>query len=132
MAETYKVVVDDNGTISWFDIASGLRHRLNGPAIEQANGNKYYYQNDKRHRLDGPAIEWSNGDKSWFINDLLHRLDGPAIECANGEKYWCINGEELTEEEFNARTMKHSIVIDGKTIEISHESFEALKKSLID
>lgn len=29
-------------------------------------------------------------------------------------------------------TLKHTIIIDGKTVEISEESFQALKKSLIN
>ena len=27
-----------------------------------------WWVNGKRHRLDGPAIEWANGGKSWWIN----------------------------------------------------------------
>ena len=31
--------------------------------------NKYWYnRNDSIHRLDGPAIEYANGDKYWYIN----------------------------------------------------------------
>ena len=38
--------------------------------------------NGKLHREDGPAIEDSDGDKYWYLNDKLHREDGPAIERA--------------------------------------------------
>ena len=65
------------------------------------NGDKEWYQNGMRHRLDGPAWEEADGSKSWWQNDDLHRLDGPAIEEANGTMYWYIDGKELTEEEFN-------------------------------
>ena len=34
------------------------------------------------HRIDGPATERANGDKFWYFNGLLHRVDGPAIEDA--------------------------------------------------
>ena len=47
------------------------------------------------HREDGPAIERANGDKYWYINGLRHREDGPAVELADGTKKWYINGEEV-------------------------------------
>ena len=43
------------------------------------------------HRLDGPAIERADGDKYWFQCGKLHRLDGPAIKCADGSKEWWLN-----------------------------------------
>jgi len=58
------------------------------------DGNKCYYKDKAKtilHRLDGPAIEWANGYKAWYINGQRHREDGPAFESANGDKYWCIN-----------------------------------------
>jgi len=69
------------------------------------NGNKAWYQNGKRHRLDGPAVEYANGGKGkfWYQNDKLHRLDGPAVEYSDGYKEWFIEGKELSEEEFNNR-----------------------------
>lgn len=82
----------------------GELHRLDGPAIEWANGDKAWYQDDKLHRLDGPAYEGTNGYKSWWQNDKRHRLDGPACEWASGDKYWYIEGVEYTEYEFKAKT----------------------------
>jgi len=41
--KTYKVIVDDYGT-------------------------KHWYHNDKRHREDGPAVEYADGTKWWFVN----------------------------------------------------------------
>ena len=47
------------------------------------NGKKYYSVEGKLHRLDGPAVEYANGTKQWFINDnkvtelqckLLHNI----------------------------------------------------------
>jgi len=52
----------------WMDFDYSKLHRLDGPAVEQANGAKHWYINGKRHRLDGPAIEWSNGTKEWWVN----------------------------------------------------------------
>ena len=53
------------------------------------------------HRVDGPAIEWANGSKYWYLNGEFHRIDGPAIEYSNGTKAWYLNGEEYTEKKFN-------------------------------
>ena len=78
----YYVVVDDVGTTRWYkDAKCKILHRENGPAIEYANGDKY-----------------------WCQNDRVHRTDGPAIEHADGTKYWYINGYPLTEDEFLAAT----------------------------
>lgn len=52
------------------------------------------------HRIDGPAIEYANGDGSWYQNGKLHRLDGPALDWDDDKEYY-INGNSLSEEEFN-------------------------------
>lgn len=57
----------------------------------------------KYHQEDGPAIEEASGDKYWFINGSLHRLDGPASEFADGSKEWFINNQQIpvkSQEEF--------------------------------
>jgi len=82
----------ENGDKVWRN-KQGQRHRLDGPAIECADGTKYWYQKDQRHRLDGPAIERADGTKEWYQKDQLHRLDGPAIEYANGTKAWWTEGQ---------------------------------------
>ena len=89
-----------------------IYHREDGPAIEHANGTKYWYLNGKLHREDGPAVEWVDGDKSWFLNGVRHREDGPAIEYADGDKSWFLNGERLAEEEFNARVNPVELTLD--------------------
>ena len=64
--------------------------------FQMAGGYTYIeYLNDKdqQHRLDGPAMEWADGYKAWFVNGKRHRLDGPAIERSNGSKAWYKNGE---------------------------------------
>ena len=91
---------------------------------------KWYNSKNELHRLDGPAIEWVDGSKEWWYNGNLHRLEGPAAEYKNGQKEWYIGGIKYTEEEFLAKTQKHTIVIDGKEIELSQESYEVLKQSL--
>ena len=67
-------------------------------------GNSRWYKDAKckiLHRENGPAVEYADGDKFWLQNGLLHRTDGPAVEWANGTKEWYINGVRLTEAEFN-------------------------------
>ena len=57
------------------------------------------YQNDKGqlHRLDGAAIEYADGNKVWYLNDKRHRIDGAAIEYADGNKSWYINGKYISD-----------------------------------
>jgi hypothetical protein len=38
---------------------------------------EWYNLNDERHREDGPAIECADGGKYWYINGQYHREDGP-------------------------------------------------------
>ena len=63
-----------------------------------------WYQNEKLHRVDGPAIEYVNGDKFWYLNGDRHRTDGPAVEYANEQKWWYLNGEQYTEKDFLKKT----------------------------
>ena len=71
----------------------GNFHRLDGPAIEWANGEKEYWIEGKRHRLDGPAVEWRSGTKQYWVNGKCHRLDGPAVEYADGRKMYWVEGK---------------------------------------
>ena len=71
-----------------------------------SNGTKYYYSDKAMkvsHREDGPAIEYADGSKFWYLNDEVHREDGPAAEYAGGMKLWYLNGKQLSEAEFNAK-----------------------------
>src|SRR6056300_220307 len=99
-----------NGSKSWY--LNNRLHREDGPAIENANGDKSWFLDGKRHREDGPAIEWSDGSKSWYLNGKRHREDGPAIENANGDKSWFLNGKLLTEKEFNALMNPVELTLD--------------------
>ena len=91
----------DGGKFYWIN---GKRHRLDGPAVEYADGLKRYYVDGKRHRVDGPAVEWVDGSKTYYVDDKRHRIDGPAVEWANGDKEYYIDGKPLTEEQFLTRT----------------------------
>jgi len=69
-----------------------------------SNGTICYYNDlNQLHREDGPAVEYANGTKFWYRNDQLHREDGPAVEYAHGFKYWYFRGKHIdceTNEEF--------------------------------
>ena len=103
---------NDFGDKFW-ENALGLPHRLNGPAMELANGTREWWVNGKKHREDGPAVEFPNGDKQWWFNGVLiqkcyrsgnvivwednngekHREDGPAMEYDDGQKEWWQHGQ---------------------------------------
>ncbi len=91
-----------NGSKAWY--VNDKLHRLDGPAIKYFNGTKEWYVNGKRHRYGAPAIEYADGGKEWLVDGKYHRLDGLAIESANGKEAWCINGESISEDEFFKRT----------------------------
>ena len=99
--ETYKVTVDEYGTIRWRN-EDGQFHRLDGPAVESTNGDKFWHKNGRLHCLDGPAIEWSNGNKLWYIEDV---------------KY--------TEEAFNT---KIKTTCEGKTVEVDGIKYKLVKE----
>ena len=89
---------DEYGNTYWRN-AAGRRHRDGDlPAVEWANGNKYFYRNGQLHR-DGdlPAVEYADGYKAFWRNGQYHR-DGdlPAVEYANGDKAFYRNGVEYT------------------------------------
>ncbi|NVM34060.1 MAG: hypothetical protein HWN81_00595 [Candidatus Lokiarchaeota archaeon] len=115
-----KYYYSDGSILDYYNRNKEL-HRLDGPAVEFADGDKYWYVEGKRHRLDGPAVEWADGDKEWYVEDKLHRLDGPAIECADGDKYWCINGKHLTEEEFEVHPKRQDYLASLAIEEILSE-----------
>jgi len=111
----YTVKVSDTGTKYWYH--DNKLHRVDGPAVEYADGSKEWYLDGKRHRADGPAIEWADGGKSWYLDDKLHRVDGPAVEYADGSKFWYLDGKELTQAQWlEAVKPKPSCV--GKVVEV--------------
>ena len=96
-----KYYYKDGTTSSKYD-GSKVIHRIDGPAVEYANGDKSWYVDGKLHRIDGPAIEYLNGTKYWYMDGKLHRIDGPAIELADGSiVWWYVDDEEYSERAFN-------------------------------
>lgn len=98
--ETYEVRVYPNGSKFW--LQKGKLHRLNGPAIEKADGTNEWYQWDKPHRLDGPAIEYPDGTKG----------------------RWYIEGKEYTEQAFNQKVKElTNPTCNGKVVEIEGKKY---------
>jgi len=115
--ETYTVEIDNEKTVRWYQ--NGKLHRIDGPAVEHINGDKFWYSNGRVHRTDGPAMEYANGGKYWYLNGERHRLDGPAFKHSDGMKRWYLNDKELSEAEFNKQTKVATcagkiVTIDGK------------------
>jgi hypothetical protein len=61
-----------------------------------------YYKGDEFiwHREDGPAVEYADGDRYWYINGKRHREGGPAVESASGYKAWYLEDKYIEEEDF--------------------------------
>jgi len=89
--ELYLNIDEDYNKFYYKDKAMKIRHRLDGPAVEDAYGGKAWFVDGKRHRQDGPAVEYTDGGKEWFVDGKRHRLDGPAVKYADGGKYWVVN-----------------------------------------
>ena len=80
--QTYKVTVDKYKTICWYNEKNQL-HRLNGPAIEWADGTKEWYVEGKRMTKK----EFSGYMKS------KPTCEGKIVEM-NGVKYRLVKAEE--------------------------------------
>jgi len=116
----YDVKISEDGNVFYYNEKDEL-HRLDGPAIELANGGKEWFANGLRHRLDGPAYEDVQGNKEWWVNGELHRLDGPAVEFDNippfgNYRAWYVNGELIgksldgfTDEDFEKWKKEHGL-----------------------
>ena len=65
--------VNEWGDIFYYkDEELDIFHREDGPACEYgeyAGGHKEWYLNGELHRIDGPAVEWADGTKYWCLND---------------------------------------------------------------
>jgi hypothetical protein len=90
-------------------------------------GNKYWFLNGKFHRVDGPAIEYANGSKFWYLNGKRHRIDGPAIEYADGSKFWFLNGVEILEKDFIVKTSNNENEIENAIQVLKKFDFKIFK-----
>jgi len=86
-------VENNNGDKFWY--RKGELHRKGGPAIVFSNGDKEWYKKGRRHKSNGPAVERINGDKHWFKRGKYHRKNGPAIEWGNGNNDWYYEGTRI-------------------------------------
>jgi hypothetical protein len=65
------------------------------------NGTIHTFKDDKLHSYnDLPAVEYADGTKYWYKNGEIHRLTGSAISYSYREAYY-INDKELTKDEYN-------------------------------
>ena len=94
--EESTLTIDGWSTKIWRNSKKQL-HRRDGPAIENAYGEKEWYVNGKRHRLDGPAVVYLNGTKEWWIDgvkysyedwkkEVEHRKNLAAIQAKGSEQ----------------------------------------------
>ena len=81
------------------DVYMVLKYRI---VVDRYGTRRYYNSAGQRHRVEGPAVECVNGDKFWYQNDLLHRDVGPAVEYNHGRKSWYLHGLEYSEAEYHA------------------------------
>lgn len=121
----YNVRVHTNGMIEWFDKKTNFLHRLDGPAVENANGTKDWYVQGDLHRVDGPAIERADGSKHWYVKGKRHRVDGPAIEYADGSRCWYLEGKKYSLSDYNAKLRsRNSAPCEGKVVEIDGKKYK--------
>ena len=83
------------GAKEWTD-KHGQLHRVDGPAVEYADGGKSWWVNGRMHREDGPAVEFADGGEEWYFAGLRHREDGPAVTHADGREEWWKQGVNVT------------------------------------
>lgn len=95
----YYVEVLDHSTRWYCEPECWTLHRVEGPAIEYANGHGEWFRNGLRHNSNGPAITWADGDKWWYKHGQRHREDGPAFEGARGKRLWFLEDKCVSEEE---------------------------------
>ena len=64
-------------------VFDALKYRIE---VDARGTRRYYNSANQLHRIDGPAVEWANGDNFWYQNGQLHRTNGPAVEWGDGAK----------------------------------------------
>ena len=104
--------VDESGDKTWKD-SNGECHRVDGPAVEHANGTKIWYIHGRFHRVDGPAVEFTNGYKAWYTHGQCHRVDGPAIERANGEKEYWYKDKQISKDRYYSKEFQDQLVMES-------------------
>lgn len=91
---------ESNGTVEYYK--DDKLHRDNDlPAVINADGYKFWYNNGELHRESNPAIMGPEGDKAYYVEGKLHNEEGPALINKFGKEEWHIDGKQLTQKEFN-------------------------------
>ena len=91
--------------------------REDGSIVNNVGDVVYYDEKTQLHRLNGPAIEWADGKrKAWYVNGQLHRLDGPAVDFGDDYKAWYVKGkligtskEGFTQKKFELWKKEHGL-----------------------
>jgi hypothetical protein len=88
------------------EVFDSLKYRI----VCLRGAREYYNHAGKLHRVEGPAVEYANGDMSWWLNGCRHRIGGPAIEW-DGNKRWFLHGVEYTEDAYyhQLKTLGHTV-----------------------
>ena len=113
-------IINEYGGKEWW--VDDKLHRVDGPAVEYADGDKAWYVDGKLHRVGGPAVEYADGYRAWWVDGKLHRVDGPAVERKSGTNEWWVcdkrcksnkafqKAVKLTDEEMAKVILKHGNV----------------------
>ena len=97
MAAKIKRIIEDDGTIHYY--LGDLHHNPEGPAVIGFTGrHKEYWFKGLRHRIDGPAIEYLDGDYEYWENGQRHNPQGPA-KCIEGVVEYWIDGRKYANED---------------------------------
>jgi len=59
-----------------------------------------YWENNQLHRIGGPALDQADGEKYWFYRGKQSCLTGPAYTNSNGWSFWYIDGVEYSEKDW--------------------------------
>ena len=96
MAAKIKRIIEDDDTIHYYP--GDLHHNPEGPAVVAFEGRQMeYWLKGLRHRIDGPAIEYLDGDYEYWENGQRHHLNGPAKRIDGVIEYW-IDGRQYANE----------------------------------
>lgn len=108
--------------------AKGQFHRLDGPAIEWANGGEFWYADHQLHREDGPAVVRPDGSTEWWFRGRPHRADGPAVELTDGRKEWWLHGRQTDAEEIDRNLRRIRDEQREQDMTLHREKIERLDK----
>lgn len=77
----------------------------NGVIVDK-QGSKRYYENDQLHRLDGPAVEGADGIHDWYF---YGKYKGTSISNNDGTFNHYINGNAIPLEKFKSILMSNEL-----------------------